>query len=127
MKTETRKGKGGGIEKKCVKCGEWKPETEKHYYRTKKTGKFRDECKVCTAPFQKYRVESQKGKKAKNKPGKKQNQAEHNSNDIWIGVTIFHGFTPFEAFEKRPEPPQNKFYLTVLLTNFLFLKFSCSF
>jgi hypothetical protein len=75
MKKETRKGKGGLIEKKCSMCGEWKPETSKYFYKTKKTGAFRDECKVCTAPFQKYRVESQKGKKAKNKPEKKPKQA----------------------------------------------------
>ena len=57
MKTETRKGKDGVVEKKCAQSGEWKPETEKYYYRVKKTGEFRVECKVCTAPFQKYRIE----------------------------------------------------------------------
>lgn len=67
MKTERRKGKGGVTEKKCSMCGEWKPETDEYYYKTKKTGKFRDECKVCTAPFQKYRIESKKGKKTPKK------------------------------------------------------------
>ena len=65
MKTERRKGKGGVIEKKCSMCGEWKPENDEYYYKTKKTGKFREECKVCTAPFQKYRVESKKASKKK--------------------------------------------------------------
>ncbi len=65
MKRETRKGKGGIIERKCGMCGEWKPETDEYFYKTKKTGQFRDECKVCTAPFQKYRVEIKKGIKPK--------------------------------------------------------------
>ncbi len=65
MKTERRKGKAGIIEKKCTMCGEWKPETDEYFYKTKKTGQFRDECKVCTAPFQKYRVESKKRTKPK--------------------------------------------------------------
>jgi ATP-dependent protease Clp ATPase subunit len=80
MKRETRKGKGGIIEKKCSMCGEWKPETEKYYYKTKKTGAFRDECKVCTAPFQKYRVESQKRKKAKDEPEKKSKKPKEKPN-----------------------------------------------
>ena len=67
MKAETRKGKGGIMEKKCSMCGEWKPETDEYFYKTKKTGQFRDECKVCTAPFQKYRVESKKGAEAPKK------------------------------------------------------------
>lgn len=65
MKTERRKSKTGVLEKKCSMCGEWKPETDKYFYKTKKTGQFRDECKVCTAPFQKYRVESKKRTKPK--------------------------------------------------------------
>lgn len=80
MKRETRKGKGGIIEKKCSMCKEWKPETEKYYYKTKKTGVFRDECKVCTAPFQKYRVESKKGKKAKDEPEKKSKKPKEKPN-----------------------------------------------
>jgi len=67
MKGERRKGKSGITEKKCSMCGEWKPETGEYFYKTKKTGQFRDECKVCTAPFQKYRVESKKNEKAPNK------------------------------------------------------------
>ncbi|MGD2246079.1 MAG: hypothetical protein PVI11_05985 [Candidatus Aminicenantes bacterium] len=67
MKKETRKGKRGVIEKKCSMCGEWKPETDEYFYKIKKTGQFRDECKVCTAPFQKYRVESKKGMNPKEK------------------------------------------------------------
>ncbi len=67
MKGETRKGKGGIIEKKCSMCGEWKPETDEYFYKTKKTGQFRDDCKVCTAPFQKYRVESKKRMNPKEK------------------------------------------------------------
>ena len=55
------------MEKKCSMCGEWKPETDEYFYKTKKTGQFRDECKVCTAPFQKYRVESKKGAEAPKK------------------------------------------------------------
>ena len=65
MNTEKRKGKGGVIEKKCSMCGEWKPETDEYFYKTKKTGQFRDECKVCTAPYQKYRVDSKKRIKPK--------------------------------------------------------------
>jgi len=65
MKTERRKGKAGIIEKKCGMCGEWKSETDEYFYKTKKTGQFRDECKVCTAPFQKYRVETKKRIKPK--------------------------------------------------------------
>lgn len=49
--------------KKCSMCGELKPKTEEYFYKNKKSGQFRDECKVCTAPFQKYRVESKKRKK----------------------------------------------------------------
>jgi predicted DNA-binding protein len=64
MKEKRRKGKEGIIEKKCSVCGEWKPETSQYFYVTKKTGKFRPECKVCTAPFQKYRVESKKEEKS---------------------------------------------------------------
>jgi len=67
MKPEIKKGKGGIIEKKCSMCGEWKPETNEYFYKTKKTGQFRDECKVCTAPFQKYRVESKEKEEAPNK------------------------------------------------------------
>ena len=67
MKAERKKGKGGIMEKKCSMCGEWKPETDEYFYKTKKTGQFREECKVCTAPFQKYRVESKKKVKATDK------------------------------------------------------------
>jgi hypothetical protein len=67
MKVERKKGKGGIMEKKCSVCGEWKPETDEYFYKTKKTGLFREECKICTAPFQKYRVESNKGAEAPRK------------------------------------------------------------
>ena len=79
MKEEKRKGKNGIIEKKCSTCSEWKPETEEYFYITKKTGKFRSECKVCTAPFQKYRVESKKEKKSIKK---KDRLMEHKQKEI---------------------------------------------
>lgn len=80
MKVDKRKGKGGIKEKKCSMCGEWKPETDEYFYRIKKTGQFRDECKVCTAPFQKYRIESKKGGEAPRK--KESHQAEKPSKEL---------------------------------------------
>ena len=64
MNKEKRIGEKGTAEKRCKKCGEWKPKNEKYFYKSKPSGKFRDECKACTAPFQKYRVKSNKKKKA---------------------------------------------------------------
>jgi len=69
MKAERRKGKGGITEKKCSMCGVWKPETDEYFYKIKKTGQFREECKICTAPFQKYRVEPKRKVKVPNKKG----------------------------------------------------------
>ena len=80
MKAEKRKGKVGITEKKCGQCGEWKPETDEYFYKTKETGQFRDECKVCTAPFQKYRVEQKKRVKATNK--KESPKLEKSSKEI---------------------------------------------
>lgn len=64
MNKEKRIGEKGTAEKRCKKCGEWKPKNEEYFYKSKASGKFRDECKDCTAPFQKYRVKSNKKKKA---------------------------------------------------------------
>ena len=64
MKTKSRINKNGVTEKKCIMCGEWKPETDEYYYKYKRSGKFMDDCKICSAPYQKYRVKKEKAEKA---------------------------------------------------------------